>query len=566
MFKMTTEVDPMLRFALACSSALLLSACASVQGPDQTTPEGPAPIDTALLSEDIRVLSSDAFGGRGIATPNEQMTIDYVSRAWAAAGFEPGGVNGSWVQPVTLRRFNMTGAEASVSVGGRMIRLDQGEDIVMSTRLPSANGHVELSGLPLVFVGYGIDAPERNWDDFDGVDVRGKIIVVLINDADFEEPALDTFNGRAMTYYGRWTYKYEEAARQGAAGVLIVHEDAPASYGWTTVRNSWTGPQFDIERDNPSDERTQLEAWISRDTAVELFSQAGLDFEALKAQARQRGFRAVEIPGATFDGSYELAADTIQTNNIVGRLPGTTHPDETVLYTAHWDHIGIGEPDAEGDRIFNGAVDNASGVAGLIELARLYGQTPRPERSVVLVGFTAEESGLLGSEFYASNPIYDPATTVAGFNIDSMNVVGPTTNISVTGSGYSTLETNLARFALAQGRTIEADGSPEAGYYFRSDHFPLARRGIPMLYADGGSILRDGGAVAMQAWSNDYRANRYHQANDEWSADWNLDGMAEDILLLYRMGLDLANSREWPSWNEGTEFRLTREQTAARRH
>ena len=275
--------------------------------------------------------------------------------------------------------------------------------------------------------------------------------------------------------------------------------------------------------------------------------------------------RGLSIPGATFDGSYALATDTIETNNIIGRLPGSTHADETILYTAHWDHIGIGEPDADGDRIFNGAVDNATGTTALIEMARLYGSTPRPERSIVLIGFTAEESGLLGSEFYASNPIYDPALTVAGFNIDSMNVMGPTTNISVTGSGYSSLETNLARFAAAQGRSIEADGSPEAGYFFRSDHFPLARRGIPMLYADGGSVLREGGLAAMQAWGADYRANRYHQANDEWSADWNLNGMAEDIMLLYRMGLDLANSREWPTWNEGTEFRPARERTDARR-
>ena len=555
----------MIRSALACSAALTLAACAAGTGPEPMTPSGPAPINTAELSEHIRVLSSDEYGGRGIATEHEQMTIDYVTRAWAEAGFEPGGVNGSWVQPVTLRRFNMTDAEASVSVGGRMIRLDQGEEIVMSSRLPDADGQVELNGLPLVFVGYGTNAPERDWNDFDGVDVRGKIIVVLINDADFEEPGLDTFNGRAMTYYGRWTYKYEEAARQGAAGVLIVHEDAPASYGWNTVRNSWTGPQFDIERADPASERTPLEAWITRDTAVELFAQAGLDFEALKAQARTREFQAVEIPGATFDGSYALATDTIETNNIVGRLSGSTHADETILYTAHWDHIGIGEPDADGDRIFNGAVDNATGTTALIELARLYGSTPRPERSIVLIGFTAEESGLLGSEFYASNPVYDPVLTVAGFNIDSMNVVGPTTNISVTGSGYSSLETNLARFAAEQGRSIEADGSPEAGYFFRSDHFPLARRGIPMLYADGGSVLREGGVAAMQAWGADYRANRYHQANDEWSADWNLNGMAEDIMLLYRMGLDLANSRQWPTWNEGTEFRPARQQTDARR-
>ncbi len=555
----------MIRSTLACGAVLMLAACGGSAAPEAVTPTGPTPTQTATLSESIRVLSSDEFEGRGIGTEGERRTIDYVSRQFAAAGFEPGGPNGSWVQPVTLRRFNMGEAEASISVGGRMLRLDQGEEIVMSTRLPDGDGRVEMGDLPLVFVGYGTNAPERNWNDFDGVDVRGKIIVVLINDADFEDPSLNTFNGRAMTYYGRWTYKYEEAARQGAAGVLIVHEDAPASYGWNTVRNSWTGPQFDIERADPASERTALEAWITRDTAVELFRQAGLDFETLKAQARSPNFQAVEIPGATFDASYALTSDTIETANIVARLPGTTHANETVLYTAHWDHIGIGEPDANGDAIFNGAVDNATGTAALIELARLYGSGPRPERSIVLIGFTAEESGLLGSEFYAANPLYDPALTVAGFNIDGMNVLGRMTDVSVTGSGYSSLELDLARHAALQGRTVSADTEPQAGYYFRSDHFPLAKRGIPMLYADGGTALRVGGAAAVEAASADYRAHRYHQADDEWSADWNLEGMAEDIMLLYGMGLEIANDRTWPTWNEGTEFRPVRDRTAARR-
>ena len=554
----------MIRSALACTVALMLAAC-GMGAPEPMAPSGPTPTDTAALSEHIRILSSDEFGGRGIATEGERMTIDYVTRQWAEAGFEPGGPNGQWTQPVTLRRFNMTDAEASLAVGGQMMPLRQGQEIVMSTRLPDADGQVALEDLPLVFVGYGTSAPERNWNDFEGIDVRGKIIVVLINDADFEEPALNTFNGRAMTYYGRWTYKYEEAARQGAAGVLIVHEDAPASYGWNTVRNSWTGPQFDIERENPAAERTMLEAWITRDTAVELFRQAGLDFETLKAQARTADFHAVEIPGATFDASYALESDTIQTANIIGRLEGTTHPEETILYTAHWDHIGIGSPDANGDAIFNGAVDNATGTTALIEMARLFASGPRPERSIVLIGFTAEESGLLGSEYYAANPVYDPATTVAGFNIDGMNVVGPMVDVSVTGSGYSSLEDNLARHAAMQDRTVSPDSEPQAGYYFRSDHFPLAKRGIPMLYADGGTALRVGGAAAVEAASADYRTNRYHQADDEWSADWNLEGMAQDIMLLHMIGLEIANSREWPTWNEGTEFRPIRDRTAARR-
>ena len=288
-------------------------------------------------------------------------------------------------------------------------------------------------------------------------------------------------------------------------------------------------------------------------------------FETLKAQARTREFDAVTLPGATADFSYDLASSTIETNNIIGRLPGTTHPEETILYTAHWDHIGIGTPDANGDAIFNGAVDNATGTTALIEMARLFASGPRPERSIVLIGFTAEESGLLGSEFYAANPVYPLATTVAGFNIDGMNVIGPMVDVSVTGSGYSSLEDNLARHAAMQNRTVSPDSSPEAGYYFRSDHFPLAKQGVPMLYADGGTALVDGGRAAVVAAEDDYRANRYHQADDEWRADWNLNGMAQDIMLLYGIGLEIANSRAWPTWNEGTEFRPVRDRTASQR-
>ena len=270
-------------------------------------------------------------------------------------------------------------------------------------------------------------------------------------------------------------------------------------------------------------------------------------------------------PGAPADFSYALASSTSETNNLIGRLPGTTHPEETILYTAHWDHIGIGEADANGDAIFNGAVDNATGTTALIEMARLFASGPRPERSIVLIGFTAEESGLLGSEFYAANPVYPLATTVAGFNIDGMNVIGPMVDVSVTGSGYSSLEDNLARHAAMQNRTVSPDSSPEAGYYFRSDHFPLAKQGVPMLYADGGTALVDGGRAAVVAAEDDYRANRYHQADDEWRADWNLNGMAQDIMLLYGIGLEIANSRAWPTWNEGTEFRPVRDRTASQR-
>ena len=545
--------------AAALAAGLLLAACATTP----TSGEGAAVFDPARLSEHARVLSDDSFQGRGIATPAEDMVVRYLSEQYAAAGFQPGGPNGSWTQDVTLNRFSASNVEARLEVGGQTIPLNQGREIVVSTRLPGSE--VDLRDKPLVFVGYGIDAPERQWDDFKDVDVRGKVIVVLVNDADFEDPSLNTFNGRAMTYYGRWTYKYEEAARQGAAGAIIVHENDPASYGWATVQNSWTGPQFDIVRQNAAAERAPMEAWIQRDVAVDLFRRAGLDFEALKTSARSRDFRPVELPGATFSGSFDVATQQVTTRNVIARLPGTTHPDETILYTAHWDHIGVGEPDANGDAIFNGAVDNATGTAGLLELARAFGRGPRPERSIVMISFTAEESGLLGSEYYAANPVWPLETTVAGFNIDAMNVYGRVANVDVIGYGQSELDERVQAAAQAQGRTIRPDANPAAGSYFRSDHFPLAKRGVPMAYVDGGGDFLDEPIAPRNAARDEYTARRYHQADDEWSPEWDLRGQAEDLALIYGIGLDLANSRDWPGWKPGSEFGPARAASASAR-
>jgi Zn-dependent M28 family amino/carboxypeptidase len=520
--------------------------------------------DPARLSQHIRILSADDYQGRGIATPAEDRVIGYMSGAMAAAGLEPGGENGSWTQAVTLTRFTASNVQASLSVGDWTLPLVQGEQAVISTRRPG-QAQVALSDAPLVFVGYGIRAPERNWDDFKGQDLTGKILVVLVNDADFEEPALDTFGGRAMTYYGRWTYKYEEAARQGAAGVIIVHEDAPASYGWTTVRNSWSGPQFDIVRSD-ANERIPVESWIQRDVAVELFSRAGLDFETLKAQARSRDFQPVALTGAALDVRFDVASEQIVTHNIIGRLPGTTRPDETILFTGHWDHIGVGTADAEGDAIFNGAVDNASGIAGLLELARIAAAAPRTERSLVFIGFTAEESGLLGSEYYAANPLYPLETTVGGFNMDSANVYGRTRHLGVIGYGQSAdFDARLEAAATAQGRTIEPDQSTQAGFYFRSDHFPLAKRGVPMVYADSSGPFVDEPIAARTAARDEYTARRYHQANDEWSGDWDYRGQIQDLEVYWSIARDLANSSDWPSWSETSEFAAARAASASAR-
>lgn len=549
---------------LASSSAALLVA-AGLLSACATMPNGAGgdAIDLARVSEDIRALSDDSFEGRGIATPAEDKVVEYLSREYAAAGFQPGGENGGWTQDVTLNRFLASNVQASVSVGDWRRDLAQGRDVVVSTRLPGTA--VNLADAPLVFVGYGVKAPERQWDDFKGQDMRGKVLVVLVNDPDFEEPALNTFNGRSMTYYGRWTYKYEEAARQGAAGVIIVHEQAPASYGWNTVQNSWSGPQFDIVRQNASAERVPMEAWIQRDGAVELFRRAGLDFEALKTQARSRDFQPTTLPDAKLSARFDVATQQVTTRNVVARLPGATHPDETILYTGHWDHIGVGEPDASGDRIFNGAVDNASGTAGLLELARLWGRAPRPERSVVMLSFTAEESGLLGSEYYAANPIYPLEATVAGFNIDAMNVYGRKERISSVGRGQSELDERLEAAAARQGRAMETGGADAGGGYFRSDHFPLAKRGVPMAYPGTAGEFLDEPIQARKDAAAEYGRSRYHQADDEWSADWDLRGMAEDLQVLFWIGRDLANSRDWPGWKAGSEFGPVRERSDASR-
>ena len=540
-----------MRFLTAVAAlALALPAAAQESG-----------FDPARLSQHIRILAADDYQGRGIATPAEDRVIGYMSGAMAAAGLEPGGENGGWTQAVTLNRFTASNVQARLSVGDWTLPLVQGEQIVVSTRRPGQS-QVSVIDAPLVFVGYGIRAPERDWDDFKGQDMTGKILVVLVNDADFEEPALDTFGGRAMTYYGRWTYKYEEAARQGAAGVIIVHEEAPASYGWTTVRNSWSGPNFDIVREDAS-ERVPVESWVQRDVAVELFQRAGLDFDTLKARARSRDFQPVALDGAELDVLFDVASQRIETRNIVGRLPGTTHPDETILFTGHWDHIGVGTPDAEGDAIFNGAVDNASGIAGLLELARIAGAAPRNERSLVFIGFTAEESGLLGSEYYAANPLYPLETTVGGFNMDSANVYGRTRHLGVIGYGQSDFDARLETVAAIQGRTIEPDQSTQAGFYFRSDHFPLAKRGVPMVYAKSSGPFVDEPVAMRTAARDDYTARRYHQANDEWSADWDYRGQSQDLEVYWSIARDLANSREWPQWMPTSEFAAARASSEA---
>jgi Zn-dependent M28 family amino/carboxypeptidase len=528
----------------------------------------PPTFDPRHLSDDVKTLSSDAFEGRGPATPAETKTVDYVVGQMKAAGLAPGGdlKNGKreWTQDVPLLRAEIEGApKLDVAVAGKHESLTQGDEIAVRAAMDGSKS-VAIRNAPLVFVGYGVSAPERKWDDFKGVDLHGKIGIVLINDPDFETGSGD-FGGKAMTYYGRWTYKYEEAARRGALGLLIVHETDPASYGWKTVRNSNINTQFDIVRDKPSSVHPKVEAWIQRDFAVDLFKKAGADFDALKKEAQTRGFKPVELKGATFSADYAVDTKVITSHNVVGRVEGTKRPDETIIYSAHWDHLGIGAPDAKGDRIYNGAVDNATGTAALLELGRAFAHAPKPLRSIVFLNVTAEEKGLLGSEYYASKPLYPLAKTVADINMDALDPMGPARNFTTSGSAKSDLQDLLVADAKNAGLVYSPDPHPEAGHFFRSDHFPFAKRGVPALSFGSGNDLVDGGVAAGEAQHKDYVDNRYHQPADEWKPDWTFAGMSHDLGVLYQVGSDLANSIEWPDWSPDSEFRATRDASVSER-
>ncbi|WP_266183968.1 M28 family metallopeptidase [Dyella humicola] len=543
--------------ALSVSSALF--AAAATNAPS---------IDPHRLSDDVKTLSSDAFEGRGPATAGETKTVDFVVAQLKAAGVQPGGdlKNGKreWTQAVPLLRTEIVGTPTlSFNNNGKIEALTQGDQIAVRAALDGSK-QVSIKDAPLVFVGYGVKAPERKWDDYKGVDLHGKIAVVLINDPDFETGVGD-FGGKAMTYYGRWTYKYEELARQGAAGVLIVHETAPASYGWATVKNSNTNTMFDIVRDHPASVHPQVEAWIQRDAAVNLFKNAGLDFEALKKQAQTRDFKPVVLKGQTFSANYKVDSKVITSHNIVGRIEGSKRPDETVIYSAHWDHLGVGEPDAKGDRIYNGAVDNATGTAALIELARAFASQPKPERSVVFLNVTAEEKGLLGSEYYAAKPLYPLGKTVANINMDALDPHGPARNFTISGNAKLDLLDELTATAKKWDLVYEADPKPEAGHFFRSDHFSFAKRGVPAISFGSGNDWVDGGVAAGKAAEDEYVANHYHQPSDEWQASWPFTGMARDLQILYTLGNDLANSDTWPNWSKDSEFRAARDETASQR-
>ena len=526
-----------------------------------------AAVDPAKLSAHVKTLSSDAFEGRAPASPGEQKSVAYIIEQMKAVGLQPGGDLKSgvraWTQDVPLAQFNIEGtADLSVTAGGQRRALSQGKDVAVRAAATNID-HVQIKNAPLVFLGYGVTAPERKWDDYQGIDMHGKVAIVLVNDPDFETGS-GLFGGRAMTYYGRWTYKYEEAARHGALGVLIVHETAPASYGWATVENSNTNAIFDILRTDPRSVHVDVEAWIQRDIAASVLKQAGLDFEQLKKQAQSNTFRAVPLEGVTFSADYRVKRETVVSKNVVGLSPGTAHPDQTLIYSAHWDHLGIGNPDETGDRIFNGAADNASGVAALLELGRLFGAAPKTARSVVFLAVTAEEKGLLGSEYYATHPLYPLATTVAAINMDHLGLFGATRDFGT--SGTNTLVDEMAAAGAKQGRTLSPDPKPEAGSFYRSDHFPLSKVGVPAVSFRPGDDLVKGGKEKGVALREDFNAKKYHQPKDEWSESLDFTGEAQDVDLIYDVGRSLADSTRWPEWKAGSEFKAIRDQSAQQRH
>jgi len=520
----------------------------------------PSDIPLQTLKDVTKTLSSDAFEGRAPATPAEDKTTAYIVERFKAAGLKPGN-NGSWFQDVPLVEITGQNVSPLTFTGGKTpLSLAYRTDMVIATYqvVPKA----EIKDSDVVFVGYGINAPERGWNDYAGIDVKGKTVVILINDPDWQTMTLDgDFGGRAMTYYGRWTYKYEEAARQGAAAAIIVHDTEPAAYGWGVVQSSWTGPQ--LQQDTPGDHMDQSKAigWIQKPAAEALFASAGKDFVALSAAAKVKGFKAVPL-GVKANVGWTNTIRRQASKNVIGVLPGTERPDEVVLYSAHWDHLGRCDA-IDGDDICNGAVDNASGVAALVALAEANAKKGAARRSQVFLAVTAEESGLLGSKFYAENPVYPLGKTVGGVNMDALKIYPKTRDFVIAGAGKSELEDMVKPMVAAQGRRIAPEPSPERGYYYRSDHFSFAKLGVPMFDGSAGEDLVVGGPAAGKAAADDYNTNRYHRPQDEYDAAWDWGAALQDVSLYYTMGRTLADGNSWPNWYPTAEFRAVRDKSRA---
>jgi Zn-dependent M28 family amino/carboxypeptidase len=552
---------------ILCAAVSLLALTLSTTAMAQTAarrPPAPAPqINVETLKSITEELSSDAYEGRAPGTAGEEKTIALLAKKFAAAGLKPGN-NGSWYQDVPIVEIladpsmqMMISKPGSTDVASGII-LNYKTDFVAGTYRQAEK--IDVKSSEMVFVGYGINAPEKGWNDYAGVDVKGKTVVILINDPDYETKTLTgPFGGRAMTYYGRWTYKYEEAARQGAAAAIIVHDTFPAAYPWGVVVSSWTGPQVHIDSKTKGMDQTMANGWMTNEAATKLMTSSGQNLQALTAAAKRKGFKAVPL-GLTADLSINNSLKRSNSKNVIGILPGKIRPKDVVMYSAHWDHLGRCEAQ-DGDDICNGAVDNASGTAALVALAEAHSKAGAPVRSLVFLAVTAEESGLLGSKYYAENPVYPLNQTVGGINMDGLNVLGQTKDVVIIGEGKSELEPLLKRHIARQGRVLTPEATPEKGFFYRSDHFSFAKLGVPMIYFDSGEDFRIGGKEAGTKAAEDYTVNRYHKPSDEYDPKWDWSGAVEDLRLNYQIGRELANDAVWPNWYTTSEFRAIRDKS-----
>jgi Zn-dependent M28 family amino/carboxypeptidase len=546
---------------VAALSALLLSATAMPASAQIAA-------DSARLEQTVRTLASDTFEGRAPGTRGEDRTLGYLVARFQALGLEPAGPDGQWLQKVPLLHTRL-GAPRALRFDGPKgaMPVEQAKDLYVSTIRPDAAARI--AGAPLVFVGYGVTAPERQWDDFKGVDLKGKVAVFLVNDPDFVaekgEAVAGKFGGRTMTYYGRWTYKFEEAARRGAVGALIVHDTPGAGYGWNVVVSSG-GENYDIVRKPEELTSVALQGWLEGGAATRLFASAGLDLAKLRVEARKAGFRPVPLDGVRFTADVPVTAEQVDSYNVLAKIPGSERPDEAVMFGAHWDAYGVGKPDAQGRIYRAGANDDALGIAGLFEIARAMKAGPRPKRSVVFAAWTAEERGLLGSLYYTQHPVVPMAKTVANLTLDILQTAGLANDVVLVGKGQNSLEDDMARVAATQGRRVTVEGLPERGLFYRADHFSFAKQGVPTLLLmgiAGASDLKQGGTAAGQAWIDAYTGQCYHQACDAWGPDWNLAGAVQDIDLIGTIGAELANGTAWPTWKAGSEFKAIRDRSGA---
>jgi Zn-dependent M28 family amino/carboxypeptidase len=558
--------------AAALLSPLLLVSCSRRELPPQRSEPVLKEIKPALdsfkdrdLLDHIRVLASDEFEGRAPGSKGEELTVDYLSGQFRKLGLKPGNPDGSYIQKVPL--VGITGQpKATFTTNGKTLELKFPQDYLASS--PRFVPEISVKGSDVVFVGYGVVAPEYGWDDYKGVDVGGKTIVMLINDPAIPDPQdpsrLDEkmFKGKAMTYYGRWTYKYEIASKKRAAAALIIHETGPAGYPYEVVEDSWSGENFDIDKSDKNMGLVPVQSWISLDTAKRLFRMCGQDFDTLKKAALRRDFKPLPF-SAKASFLIKNTLRKVDSKNVVAKLEGSDSrlKDEWVIYTAHWDHLGKNSA-LRGDQIFNGAVDNASGVASLLEIAHAYTQlkTP-PKRSILFLSVTAEEQGLLGTKYYAENPLYPLSKTLADINMDVMNVWGRTKDIALVGLGNSTLDDVVGEVAASQGRAVKPDPEPEKGYFYRSDHFEFAKQGVPALEPDRGVDYIGKPQDFGQQKRDEYTSRDYHKVSDEVKPDWDLSGAIEDVQLLFQVGYRVANTEKFPEWKAGTEFKALREET-----